>query len=178
MEGQERSALAAHRRSKAWQAGLEVLQRRLDGGGAPAAVWNSVLSCQSSWRMCVALLQCMDSDPGTCFVPSQRVFQASVQPTVQSISQSIAAARPEWQAALLLLQRAPLDVVCCNAALAALGRGAQWQRAFEALKQWTQLGLRASTVTFTTLLGACGARWRLALQVLGEMPERKLEAIW
>lgn len=189
-QGQERSALTAHRRSKAWQAALQVLQkwgpkvvdpslaqeagrRQCSGGRVELGVELSKLLAHVRGPAPMHGLRSWDlwgSEP--------RVPQASVQPTVQSISQSIAAARPEWQAALLLLERAPLDVVCCNGALAALARGAQWQPAFEALKQWTRLGLRASTVTFTTLLGACGARWRLALEVLGEMPERKLEAMW
>eukprot|EP00435_Cladocopium_sp_Y103_P001736 s1453_g1.t1 len=65
------------------------------------------------------------------------------------------------------------SVVCYNAVLSALSRGTQGEAALSKWRSWEAQGVRPSCVTYTCLMGCC--HWTMALQLLGQMPQQRME---
>ncbi|CAE7836278.1 unnamed protein product [Symbiodinium sp. CCMP2592] len=69
------------------------------------------------------------------------------------------------------------DEVCCNALVAALSRGKQWQRATALMADFRHKSMQPSLAAVSAAASACGqvSRWQLSVQLLASAP-RALDA--
>ncbi|CAJ1456201.1 unnamed protein product [Effrenium voratum] len=127
-------------------------------GRADAVAWNSVLKAAPNWETVLELMGHMR--------------QALVQPDVVAFSTAIAACAEDsesggsWQMALHLLQGVQANEVTYGAAVTAMARNAQWQRALVLLSEAHGKGQGTAGVT-NAAIAACerSACWQWALSL-------------
>ena len=84
----------------------------------------------------------------------------------------------QWQAALELLEAAPLEVIPYNATLTAYERISLWQQGLLLLGLLEIRRIQADSISFTATIASCRAKgqWQAALQLLTEALWRRLDA--
>eukprot|EP00439_Symbiodinium_sp_Y106_P068239 s2092_g11.t1 len=161
------AAVAACAGASRWDLALHLFFS-MQGASCAAdrIAWNTVVAAVTTWELSMQLLQEMD--------------QAKFEPDVVAFSSVVGCCAEDssadsWLAALAILQslgaqRLSPNEVTYSAAITALGRAQQWQRALETLAVAT--AARAAPVAvWNAAIDACerGGEWEQALQLLGEL---------
>jgi pentatricopeptide repeat domain-containing protein 1 len=165
-------------RSKEWRQALTVIEKLEERSAGATLHYNLALqACRRAgqWEPALGLFERMLQRNGLAPPPDASSFTTAVA--------ALSSAPPgSWRVALRLLDRIRADGAnmvddeslrsCFNAAIAALGRGGQWRRAMELLREMQAGdGPQPDAITYNSVLGALSSagEWRRALGLLQEM---------
>lgn len=170
--------LTRHVRGKQWRQALTVIEKLEERSAAATLHYNLALqACRRAgqWEPALDLFERMLEHNGLAPAPDASSFTTAVAALRSAPSNS-------WRVALRLLEKVRADGAdmvddeslraCFNAAIAALGRGGQWRRAMELLREMQAGdGPQPDAITYNSVLGALSSagEWRRALGLLQEM---------
>ena len=168
------SCITACEKKGEWRPALQVLETMATLDLAP-----DLICCNAAIGACARA-----GEPAQAQTVLREVLAANgITPDTKSYNGLLTAyanAQPaQWQGALETLEAMGLDgekpdLYSCNAALSALGKAGEWERAIAFLEAMpTTYGVAADAVSYTSAISGCerAGEWMAAMQLLRQMRE-------
>jgi len=168
------SCITACEKKAEWRPALEVLEAM-----ATLDLTPDLICCNAAIGACARA-----GEPEQAHKVLREVLAANgITPDTKSFNGLLTAhanAQPvQWQPALETLESMGVqgvkpDLYSCNAALAALGKAGEWERAIAFLEAMpTTYGVAADAVSYTSAISGCerAGEWMAAMQLLRQMRE-------